>query len=50
MSRPIIAETLLELFHAFIKKSRPAIVTTAGDVRVASDLKFLARVREKAVY
>jgi cytochrome c551/c552 len=44
------AETLLELFHAFIKKSRPAIVTTAGDVPVTTDLKFLARVREKAIF
>ena len=44
------AETLLDLFHAFIKKSRPAIVTTAGDVPVATDLKFLARVREKAIF
>jgi hypothetical protein len=44
------AETLLELFHAFIRKSRPAIVTTAGDVPVATDLKFLARVREKAIF
>src|ERR1700691_132987 len=44
------AETFLELVHAFIKKSRPAIVTTAGDVPLATDLKFLARVREKAIF
>jgi hypothetical protein len=44
------AEAFLELLHAFIRKSRPAIVTTAGDVGVATDLKFLARVREKAIF
>src|SRR6202167_5509726 len=44
------AETFLELFHVFIKKSRPAIVTTAGDVPAATDLEFLARVREKAIF
>jgi Uroporphyrinogen decarboxylase (URO-D) len=41
-----IAEKFLELLHAFILKSRPAIVTTAGDVPVTTDIKFLARVWE----
>jgi hypothetical protein len=40
------AEKFLELLHAFILKSRPAIVTTAGDVPVTTDIKFLARVWE----
>ncbi len=43
-------ETFLELVHAFIRKSRPAIVTTAGDVPAGTDIKFLARVREKAIF
>jgi Uroporphyrinogen decarboxylase (URO-D) len=40
------AEIFLELLHAFILKSRPAIVTTAGDVPVTTDIKFLARIWE----
>jgi Uroporphyrinogen decarboxylase (URO-D) len=40
------AENFLELLHAFILKSRPAIVTTAGDVPVTTDIKFLARIWE----
>jgi Uroporphyrinogen decarboxylase (URO-D) len=40
------AEKFLELLHAFILKSRPAIVTTAGDVPGTTDVKFLARVWE----
>jgi hypothetical protein len=38
-------EKFLELLHAYIVKSRPAIVTTA-DVPVTTDIKFLARVWE----
>ncbi len=40
------AEKFLELLHAFILKSRPAIVTTGGDVPATTDIKFLARVWE----
>jgi len=40
------AEQFLELLHLFILKSRPAIVTTAGDVPVTTDIKFLARICE----
>jgi hypothetical protein len=40
------AEKFLELLHAFILNSHPAIVTTAGDVPVTTDIKFLARVWE----
>jgi hypothetical protein len=40
------AEKFLELLHAFILKSRPAIVTTAGDAPATTDIKFLARIWE----
>jgi hypothetical protein len=40
------AEKCLELLHAFNLKSRPAVVTTAGDVPTTTDIKFLARIWE----
>jgi hypothetical protein len=40
------AEEFLKLLHAYILKSRPAIVTTTGDVPATTDIKFLARVWE----
>ena len=41
-----VAEKSSELLHAYILKSRPAIVTTAGDVPATTDIKFLARISE----
>ncbi len=41
-----VAENLVESLHTIMMELRPALVTTAGDVPAAADIKLLAKIGE----